>query len=103
MNSTVPSSTSLPSNRSIGSDVESPGKLNASTTATAAAYEDDEAEDVQLTKEFTIKTIKSGKNNDSVMRAALRLAARQGLEAMIDLYDKKEPNLLKKGERKGVD
>lgn len=39
---------------------------------------------------------RSGK--DSIIRAALRVAARQGLEAMVELYDKKEPNLLKKGE-----
>lgn len=51
---------------------------------------------------ITIKTLKSEKTinrngKDSVIRAALRVAARQGLEAMVELYDKKEPNLLRRG------
>lgn len=34
----------------------------------------------------------------NIFRSALRVAARQGLEAMVELYDKKEPNLIKKGQ-----
>lgn len=34
----------------------------------------------------------------TIFRTALRVAARQGLEAMVELYDKKEPNLIKKGQ-----
>lgn len=52
---------------------------------------------------FTVKTIKLSKtderdDNDSVIRAAMRIAARQGLEAMIELYEKKEPNFMRRGE-----
>lgn len=79
-------------NQLIESDIVELRQFNGTKTIV-----DDAAKIPKTKAEFTVKTIKSGRNNDSVMRAALRLAARQGLEAMIDLYDKKEPNLLKKG------
>lgn len=37
-----------------------------------------------------------GKN--STLREALRLASLQGLDAMIDLYEREEPEILKKGQ-----
>lgn len=48
----------------------------------------------------TIQLGISGDRNgkDSNFRSALRVAARQGLEAMIELYDKKEPSLRNKGQ-----
>lgn len=46
-------------------------------------------------------TNRNGK--DSIIRAALRAAARQGLEAMMELYDKQEPNLLSKGQYYNID
>lgn len=39
---------------------------------------------------------RNGKQS-TIFRTALRVAARQGLEAMVELYNKKEPNLMKKG------
>lgn len=42
-------------------------------------------------------TERNGKESN-ILRSALRVAARQGLEAMTELYDKKEPNLIRKGE-----
>lgn len=43
-------------------------------------------------------TERHGKESN-ILRSALRVAARQGLEAMTELYDKKEPNLIRKGEK----
>lgn len=37
--------------------------------------------------------------HSNTLRSALRAAARQGFEAMVELYDKKEPNLISKGQR----
>lgn len=42
-------------------------------------------------------TERNGKESN-ILRSALRVAARQGLEAMVELYDKKEPNLIRKGQ-----
>lgn len=41
-------------------------------------------------------TERNGKKSNH-LRTALRVAARQGLEAMVELYEKKEPHLLRKG------
>lgn len=41
-------------------------------------------------------TERNGKESN-ILRSALRVAARQGLEAMVELYDKREPNLMRKG------
>lgn len=54
-------------------------------------------------KIFNIKRTQLGKDNaansarTSAMRSALRLAAIEGLEAMNNLYDRKQPNLIRKG------
>lgn len=50
---------------------------------------DDNDDDIDETN------IRNGK--DLINRAALRIAARQGLEAMHELYEKQEPHLLNKG------
>lgn len=42
-------------------------------------------------------TQRYGKDSD-LLKSALRVAARQGLEAMVELYNKKEPNLIRKGQ-----
>lgn len=42
-------------------------------------------------------TERDGKQSN-ILRSALRVAARQGLEAMAELYDKKEPTLISKGQ-----
>lgn len=42
-------------------------------------------------------TERFGKDSN-LFKSALRVAARQGLEAMVELYNKKEPNLIKKGQ-----
>lgn len=41
-------------------------------------------------------TQRNGKESN-ILRSALRVAARQGFEAMIELYDRKEPHLISKG------
>lgn len=55
-----------------------------------------------LFQSFQLKSISSSENGErngrvSVTRAALRIAARHALEATLNLYDKKEPNMLQKG------
>jgi len=45
--------------------------------------------------QLEISANRNGK--DSIIRAALRVAAQQGLEAMREFYDEQEPSLLKKG------
>ena len=40
---------------------------------------------------------KHGKRKNSAVREAVQVAAIQGLAAMIDLYEKKEPAMLKRG------
>lgn len=42
-------------------------------------------------------TQRYGKDSD-LLKSAVRVAARQGLEAMVELYNKKEPNLIRKGQ-----
>lgn len=42
-------------------------------------------------------TERNGKESN-ILRSALRVAARQGLDAMVELFDKKEPHLLQKGQ-----
>lgn len=39
---------------------------------------------------------------DKRLRTAVRIAAEKGLQAMIDLYERKEPSLLRKGNRFSV-
>lgn len=53
-----------------------------------------------LTIQRTPLSKENSANNgrSTAIRSALRLAAIEGLEAMNDLYDRKEPNLLRKGE-----
>lgn len=43
-------------------------------------------------------TIARNAKHSNILRSALRVAARQGFEAMVELYDKKEPNLISKGQ-----
>jgi hypothetical protein len=43
---------------------------------------------------------KKKKNKNSAFNAAIRAAAMQGLNAMIDLYERKEPEILRKGQSK---
>lgn len=43
------------------------------------------------------KKNKNKKRKNTVFNEALRTAALQGLNAMIDLYERKEPELLRKG------
>lgn len=55
-----------------------------------------------LFQSFQLKSISSSENGErngrvSVTRAALRIAARHALEATLNLYDKKEPNMLQRG------
>lgn len=40
---------------------------------------------------------KDNKRHMSAMRNAVRMAAREGLEAMKELYEVKEPDLIRKG------
>lgn len=44
------------------------------------------------------QTFARNAKHSNILRSALRAAARQGFEAMVDLYDKKEPNLISKGQ-----
>lgn len=44
------------------------------------------------------QTIARNAKHSNILRSALRSAARQGFEAMVELYDKKEPNLFSKGQ-----
>lgn len=51
---------------------------------------------------FQVKSISSSENGErngrvSVIRAALRIAARHALEATLNLYDKREPNMVHRG------
>lgn len=44
------------------------------------------------------QTFARNAKHSNILRSALRAAARQGFEAMVELYDKKEPNLISKGQ-----
>lgn len=42
--------------------------------------------------------LKNGGKNKTSLREALRVASIQGFDAMIDLYERKEPEILRKGQ-----
>lgn len=62
----------------------------------------DEVEDMSILGRNNIKNStnvksKSKNNKKNAMREAVQVAALQGLDAMIDLYERKEPEIYKKG------
>lgn len=54
--------------------------------------------DYQLTTVQSESTTERNGKDANLLKSALRVAARQGYEAMVDLYNKKEPNLISKGQ-----
>lgn len=79
------------------SNVSSLPSLSPQTPAKSNAYKTSNHDFTDSkTIQLGISADRNGK--DSIIRSALRVAARQGLEAMIELYDKKEPSLRNKGQ-----
>lgn len=77
------------SNNTSQSSPQTPTKSNAYKISD---HKFNDSKTIQL----GISADRNGK--DSIIRSALRVAARQGLDAMIALYDKQEPNLRNKGQ-----
>lgn len=79
-------------------------KTILSNGTSKAQISDSKTESSTNFQTFQLKSIRSSENDErdgrvSVTRAALRIAARHALEATINLYDRREPNMVHRGKR----
>lgn len=73
---------------------ELPEPLADSDVYYISAFEDQEAR----TSRKNVSALKNKKRKSSLLSAAVEAASLQGLNAMIDLYERKEPEILRKGQ-----